>query len=96
MGQHLLMFTHQERLTTSLTVVLKTIFTIKQEGVRSKKTRRTMSAVVSGQAIAEPHTEAKMLKHQEDQGYNKTPKKLSNGQKSVKKMPPPPKINKCA
>ena len=64
------------------------LFNVKREGVLSKKTRRTMSAVVSGQAITEPHTEARMLKHQEDVGYSKKSTKLTKGQKKGKGKAP--------
>ena len=40
--------------------------------MKVKKTPRTMSAVVSGQAITELDIEAQMVKHQVEQGLSKT------------------------
>ena len=48
------------------------LMSLKKEGAKVKKTRRTMSAVVSGQAITEPDIEARMVKHQVEQGLSKT------------------------
>ena len=48
------------------------LISLKKEGAKVKKIRRTMSAVVSGQAIIEPDIEAQMVKHQVEQCLSKT------------------------
>ena len=48
------------------------LMSLKKEGAKVKKTWRTMSAVVSGQAITEPDIESRMVKHQVEQGLSKT------------------------
>ena len=67
---------------------VNTLKSIKMEGARNRKPRRTMSAIVSGKAITEEDVEVCMLKHQE-QGSSK----MSLAAKSVKGKGKAPKTS---
>ena len=51
---------------------MSNLISVKREGAIVKKTRRTMSAVVSGKDISEPDVEAEMVQHQVEQCPSKT------------------------